>query len=226
MSANSLKLVALIAMTIDHIGYFIFPECLWMRIVGRVSFPVFAYMIAEGCRYTSCRSKYLLKMALIGVCMQIVMFIATQSLYQSVFISFTLAIIFIYLIDNALIRKQVRAWMCVVLYGVLVMFLCIGLPHMLCETDYHIDYGMVGVLIPVVCYYAKSRRNRLVVYAVSLIVLSLTYGDIQWFCLLSVLLMLAYNGKRGKCRLKNLFYIYYPIHLGVIFIIDMIINSF
>ena len=52
LSGNSLKIIAAIAMTVDHIGVVIFPNFAILRIIGRIAFPIFAFMIAEGCRYT------------------------------------------------------------------------------------------------------------------------------------------------------------------------------
>jgi len=39
-------------MTVDHLGFILFPSLIILRIIGRIAFPIFAYMIAEGCRYT------------------------------------------------------------------------------------------------------------------------------------------------------------------------------
>ena len=52
LTGNQLKLIALVTMTIDHIGMQLFPRVRLLRIIGRLAFPIFAYMIAEGCRYT------------------------------------------------------------------------------------------------------------------------------------------------------------------------------
>lgn len=223
MSANVLKIIALVTMTIDHIGLMIFPDYEWMRIVGRIAFPIFAFMIAEGCRYTRSRSRYLLQIALMGIGMQIVTFIAIRSLYQSVFISFTLAIILIYLIDKAKNEQTIRCWIYVGVFAFVITFLCLGLPNVLQNTDYAIDYNIVGILIPVVCYFAKSKRQRIFVFAMSLAALSVFYGGNQWFCLLAIPLLGTYNYQRGRWRLKKLFYFYYPVHLCVIFVIGIII---
>lgn len=149
MSANVLKIIALIAMTVDHMGLMLFPEHIWMRVVGRIAFPIFAFMIAEGCRYTRNRLKYLLRIGFMGIGMQIVLFIATGSLYQSVFISFTMAIILIYAIDKAKSEKKIRYWMGVAAFVLAIKFLCLGLPQFLSKTDYDIDYNIVGIFIPV-----------------------------------------------------------------------------
>ena len=52
MTGNQLKIIALIAMTIDHVGLILLPQVELLRIIGRLSFPIFAYMIAEGCFFT------------------------------------------------------------------------------------------------------------------------------------------------------------------------------
>ena len=52
LSGNQLKIIAAISMTVDHLGFILFPSLIILRIIGRIAFPIFAYMIAEGCRYT------------------------------------------------------------------------------------------------------------------------------------------------------------------------------
>ena len=47
LSNNQLKILAMIAMTLDHVGVYLFPQVLWLRIVGRLAFPIYAFMIAE-----------------------------------------------------------------------------------------------------------------------------------------------------------------------------------
>lgn len=223
MSANVLKILALITMTIDHAGFMLFPEQKWMRIIGRIAFPIFAFMIAEGCRYTHNRRKYLLQIALMGVAMQLVMFIATKSLYQSVFISFTLAIMLIYVIDMAKEKKLIRYWVLVAVAAFAVAFACRGLQMLLPNTDYDIDYNLIGILLPVVCYFAEDKRRRMLVLTFGLVALSFFYGSIQWFCLLALPFIGIYNNQKGRCQIKQLFYIYYPAHLAVLFLIDRIL---
>lgn len=225
MSANILKIIALITMTIDHVGMLIFPNQEWMRMIGRIAFPIYAFMISEGCRHTHSRRRYLMKIGLMGIGMQVVLFAATGSLYQSVFISFTLAIILIYVMDKAKNERHIGDGICAGVLVLIIAFLCLGLPEVLYKTDYAIDYSIVGVLIPVGCYFAKNRTVRMFVLALGLIALSLFYGDVQWWCLLAIPLLGMYNYQKGRLQLKNLFYFYYPVHLCVIFMIGMIMNE-
>ena len=67
LSASTLKIIACIFMTVDHVGVHILPHVGILRVLGRVAFPIFAYFIAEGCRYTRNKPKRLLLMSLFGV---------------------------------------------------------------------------------------------------------------------------------------------------------------
>ncbi|MBO7736222.1 MAG: hypothetical protein J6S22_00120, partial [Clostridia bacterium] len=66
LSGNSIKILAAIAMVVDHVGLLFFPFNPIFRMIGRLAFPLFAYMIAEGCKYTKNKWKYLLLMAGLG----------------------------------------------------------------------------------------------------------------------------------------------------------------
>ena len=60
LDATALKLIGVVTMTIDHIGYILFPKLALLRIIGRLAYPVFAYLIAEGCTYSRYKTKYFL----------------------------------------------------------------------------------------------------------------------------------------------------------------------
>ena len=82
LTGNKLKLIALISMTVDHIGKFFFPSFIIFEIIGRIAFPIFAYMIAEGWKYTSNKKRYMLTIWGMGVLYQIIYYIFYSSLYQ------------------------------------------------------------------------------------------------------------------------------------------------
>ena len=60
LSGNSLKLIAALTMLIDHMGIMLFPNVAVLRCIGRISFPIFAFMISEGARYTKDKTRYFL----------------------------------------------------------------------------------------------------------------------------------------------------------------------
>jgi hypothetical protein len=76
------------------------------------------------------------------------------------------------------------------------------------------------VLLPVLIYGAGTKGLLL-----GLFLVALHYGGNQWLAFLSVPLLLAYNGQRGKAKLGRFFYWYYPVHLVVIYGISLIIKK-
>lgn len=92
-SATVLKWIALITMTADHIGFILFPQATALRVIGRIAMPVFAYLIAEGCRYSRHRLRYFLTVLGTGaVCAVAAYYAAGGTLYQNILITFALSI--------------------------------------------------------------------------------------------------------------------------------------
>ena len=70
MNRNHLKIIACVSMLCDHMGYLLFPQAFWLRWIGRLALPLFAFFIGEGCRHTHDRRKYVLQItALAAVCL-------------------------------------------------------------------------------------------------------------------------------------------------------------
>ena len=209
LTGNQLKILAMIAMTCDHVGVQIFPNLLWLRLIGRLAMPVYAYMIAEGCRYTRDRKKYLLRLLGLGTLCQVVYLVAMESLYQCILITFSLSVLLIWLMDEAENKKQ---WGKLFAGILLAFFLCVVLPDLLPGTDYEVDYGLPGVLLPVLIYSAGTRG-----LLIGLALVALKYGGVQWLAFLAVPFLLSYNGQRGRANIGRFFYWYYPAHLVAIY---------
>ncbi len=226
LSGNQLKILALIAMTCDHVGVELLPQIGFLRIIGRIAFPIFAYMISEGCRYTKNRQQYLLSVAAAALICQTVFFFVMGSLRQSVLVTFVLSIGLIYLVDRGRSQRTISAWILAggglaVVWGIAVL-----LPDLPPFADFSIEYGVWGVLLPVMIYFGGTKQEKLVMTAWGLMLLGFTYGGVQWFALLALPLLGQYSGKRGSWRLKYFFYIYYPLHLVVIYRISMLLQRY
>lgn len=222
LSGNSLKLIALLAMTIDHIGAYLLPQYSILRIIGRLAFPVFAYMIAEGCKYTKNRRRYLSNMTYLAFICQAAAFITTRSLNMCIIVTFSLSITIIYTIDYMLKKRDTKSFAAALIVLFAVYFVSEMLPKALIGTDYNIDYGFFGILTPVFIYLGKSKLEKISMAAFALVLVASALGGVQWYALLTIPLLIMYNGKRGKMKLKNLFYIYYPAHLAVIYLIGLV----
>ncbi len=215
MTNNQLKVLALVSMTLDHIGVQLFPGSVLLRILGRLALPIFAFMIAEGCAHTKNRRRYLLQMAGLALVCQLVYFFAMGSLYQCILVTFSLSIVLIYALQGGKTGQMAAAFA-----GVLV--LTEVLPGLLTGTDYAVDYGFFGVLLPVLIWLGRTKGQKLALCALGLALLGAAYGGVQWFALLTLPLLALYNGSRGSRKLKWLFYWYYPLHLVVIYGISLL----
>lgn len=212
-------------MTCDHVGKLLLPQAMILQIIGRLAFPIFAYMIAEGCYYTRSRAKYLRNLAAVALLCQIVYFVAMGSLYQCIMVTFSLSVLLIFGWSSLRDRPRTPArTAAVVLLTAGIAFFCGGLPYLLPHSDFAVDYGLVGVMTPVVVYFCPDRMTKLTGLAGMLAFLSLDVGGIQWWSLAAVPLLMLYNGERGAWRLKHFFYLYYPLHLAVIYLIWMLLH--
>ena len=215
LTGNQLKLIALVSMTLDHAGLILLPHVPLLRILGRLAFPIYAYMIAEGCRHTHHRKRYLLSMAGLALACQAVYLLAAGSLYMSVLVSFSLAILTIYALDFARERGGIAFLLPLAALSA-VVFLTRALPRLLPGTDYDIDYGLWGILLPVLVYLAEGKGEKLLMASLALGMIALDSSTVQWWSLAALPLLYAYNGTRGKWKMKYLFYVYYPLHLVVL----------
>lgn len=216
LSGNALKILAMIFMTCDHVAVELLPDWDFLRIIGRLAMPIYAYMIAEGCRFTHDRKKYLWRLSSLALLCQVVYFFAVGSLYQCILVTFSLSVCLIWALETS-----PKSW------GLLVFlasaFLCEGLPVLLKGTDFAVDYGIVGVCLPSLVYFGRTREEKLLGFTLGLILLALQYGGIQWFGLGAVPLLMLYSGERGKLSIGRLFYFYYPAHLVVIYGLSLLL---
>ena len=218
LTGNLLKLIAMLTMTIDHIGAILLPQYRILRIIGRLAMPIYAFMIAEGCHHTHDRKAYFLRLLGLAILCQVVYAAVDRSLYQCILVTFSLSVGLICAIDNA--RKKKTPGSILAATGLT------GVVYLICEKlvlfvpGFHVDYGFWGVLLPVIVYF--GGRN-IVAFAIGVFALCLSIGHIQWWAMLSVPLLALYNGQRGKHRLGWLFYLYYPAHLVILYAISYLL---
>ena len=224
LTNNQLKIIAMISMLIDHIGVQIYPDLQILRIIGRLAFPIFAYMIAEGCFYTKNKTRYLLMIFGLGFICQLVFYFFMGSLYQGILMTFSLSIIGIYAIDFYLNNKNLKSLCLMLLTSIGIIFVSLILPMILNNTDFEFDYTLLGILLPITIYFSKHKLLKLLFVAVISILLSILYVPYQLYSLLALPLLLLYNGERGKYKLKYLFYIFYPAHLVIIYFLSFFLR--
>ena len=225
LNNNQLKIIAMISMLIDHIGVAFFPGVRIFRCLGRLAFPIYAYMIAEGCRYTKNRKRYFGMMAAMAIVFQVVYFVFMNSLYQGILVNFALSIAAIFAIDSFIKNKRTINRILTSSIVLLVLFISIILPITLSEYGFSIDYDLYGLCLPILVYFAPNKKWGLIFISILLTVMSITSGVYyQLLSLLTIPLFILYNGERGNKKLKYVFYLFYPIHLVLIYAIMFLLT--
>ena len=208
IDAFTLKMIAAVTMLIDHVGCIFFPQYVFLRIIGRISFPIFAFLIVEGFMHTKDVNKYILRMMVFAIITEIPFDFAFYGTYnwghQNVLITFSLAIIAMY-IDRLYKRKV----------GIAAAFALALLAEFIGS-----DYGMFGVIVVMMFYWNYDRfYNKLIFGTASLVLLASSY---QVFDVMAMIPIGLYNGKKG-IGVKYFFYVFYPGHLLVLYLIHMLI---
>ncbi len=236
LTGNQLKFLAALLMLIDHFGVMLYPEIESLRIIGRLSFPIFAFLIAEGCTHTKNKQNYFLGIFLLGVFCQTVFYFTQGSTNLGILITFSIAILLCYLLQmlKETLVSQDKSLL-IKIFLLIAFILAIGVTYMLNQKIY-VDYGFWGCVLPAFACLCRSvtvngktylkglDQNfiHVVLFGTGLYILSLQYGDIQMYSLWALPLLLLYSGKRGEYRLKWFFYIFYPVHFAVLAFIEQL----
>lgn len=240
LSASTLKIIACIFMVIDHIGAILLPDILILRVIGRLSYPIFAYFLAEGCRYTRNKLKRFLLVLGLAVLCEVVAFAVTGEPDGGILVNFCMAILLIYQVQACKKALAQRKWGMAVLWFLLFGISVCGVRYAIGHILY-VDYGFWGVLIPVwACLpdykegeapaflrHFSGRGWKLAAFSAGLLLLCAsrdTFINIQSFSLLAIPLLACYNGTPGRKGLKYGFYIFYPAHLAVLWSIAAILE--
>jgi uncharacterized membrane protein len=228
MNSAQLKILACVFMLIDHIGAVLYPDMRILRIIGRLAFPIFVFLIAEGYRRTKDITDYMGRLLVFALISQLAFNAAflgsatkPDSLYLNVLFTLVMGLYGIYIYDK---HKN--------LFHVILI-------AVICEL-LHTDYGAFGVILVFVSHkyhdnfskLTKSYVFLMMLYVVDWIVsvkvsnpslsfrdIIFSYFTIEPIALLSLIFIKFYNGQRGF-KLRYLFYSFYPAHLFILSLID------
>jgi hypothetical protein len=235
LNTNQIKLIAIAAMTIDHLIWALFPgtQAVWyvfaLHIIGRLTAPIMWFFIAEGCHYTHHPGKYMLRLFLFAVISHFAydfafgipfLPLSTGAFNQtSVMWSLAWAVVLIFIGRN----DRIPQWMKIVS---IVLICVISFPS---------DWSSIAVMCPFFLYAHRGNFKMqawdivlwtFIYAAVYFLFLDKLYGVLQMFTFLSIPILSRYSGERGKWKgMKWLFYLYYPAHLVVIGIIRVILHG-
>ena len=226
-TSNQLKMIAILAMTIDHLVCVVYPGypkvwwILLLHIIGRLTAPTMWFLIAEGYHYTGNLKKYIGRLFFFAVIshfaynfafgIPFIPFQTTVFNQTSVIWSLAWGVVAIALMDEK--RFSFSKWQQVlILLGIcLITFCsdwsCIAVMAIVGIERYRGNLrGQVREMMIYVCFYAL----------VYFLFIDKVYGILQLFVIICVPFIKNYNGKRGSWKgMKRFFYLYYPAHLIV-----------
>ncbi len=213
LSNFDLKIIAIITMTIDHIGAIMYPNIDIFRIIGRISFPIFAFLLVEGFNHTSNKLKYFLRLLFFAI--------ITQPIYNYAFnnqelnILFTFSLSFLLLSSLDFIKKIINKYSKGIenyLYKT-VFYSLIYILFALSSLILNVDYQALGVSLVFIFYLSSNIYLSFLLYLLTVIFLAT--NTIQFYSLLSFIFINLYNGNKGN-NIKYFFYLYYPLHLLIL----------
>ena len=221
-----LKLIAVCTMFIDHMGDTLFPGVMWLRCIGRVAFPIFCFLIAEGCVHTHDRKKYALRLLVFAVLSEIPFNLMTGRAVwnpydQNVLWTLLLGAAVCWLMDGALKRRTAPAF---VLTGA-AMVAAFWLLEVFCT-----DYGGWGMLLVAMFYgvrrapYGQAAKMAAQAVGLAFFCIGVMGGvTIELWALTALVPIWLYNGQRGFSHkaVQYGFYAFYPLHILILSLIAL-----
>lgn len=234
ISADLLKVTAIVTMVIDHTGAVLFPDVLYLRLIGRISFPIFTWLIVMGFTHTSNLKKYLLRMGVFAVISEIPFDLAMSGTvtfqWQNIYFTLFLDLVMLCFLKKALDAGERR----MVPFAVAAAMLLAGVLNF--------DYKCAGPVLAA-SFYLYVRRGKpvltggFILFCLSYLLLPLVSGasitniyvwtgaaatvSNEIFGILAIPLIRNDNGIRRWKKGKYVFYLFYPLHLLILYGISL-----
>ena len=224
LDREQLKIIAVIAMTADHLAWVIWPgytraiPVIALHCIGRITAPIMWYFIAEGYFHTRSIKRYALRLLAFAVISHFAYAFAfgipfvpfKTSIFNQTGIMWSLfwGLIGLHISNESRLKDWQKVFAMLVICGVSFCadWSCIAAMAIVYIGAYRGDFKKQMIsMMAFVCIYAA-------VYALCI---DGTYGMIQLFAAASIPLLGKYNGQRGKAAAKWGFYLYYPLHLAL-----------
>lgn len=207
-----MQLIAMLTMLIDHVGLVFFPHQETWRIIGRISFPIYAYALVQGHRYTSSRIRYISRLAVIGVVSQIPYQLALDTSGLNVVITLLVGALVLSVLERS--DSRLLSWMIVVAACALM-------------SEFPFDYGAYGLLLILIFRYAQASWQVPLHMILNLLFLFLNNWGLQIWSVIPTALI-AYGPQVWK-KLESIrvsrwiWRSFYPLHLALIAILRVLV---
>jgi len=227
ISQELLKLIACLTMLIDHIGYVFFPANNILRVIGRISFPLYCFLLCQGLLHTKKPLRYFLRFLAVMVISEIpfdLLFFGGITLaHQNVMFTLLLG-----LLMGLCIRRIPQ---------LPLKMLCV-VPFAFAAELLQADYGGYGIFIIALFLFSQHTAHPRLTELLGLFLFAICQYDVQitilgidlpfqLFAMLSMVPICLYNGKKVTASpfVKWGFYLFYPLHLVVLLLIKSLISA-
>lgn len=241
MNSSQLKILAINAMVLDHIAWILFPNIKIFHIIGKVAFPIFCYMIAEGYLKTRNKKKYLIRLIMIALISEIPFIITFRLAFGEQFIALNtifdlvFGLIAIWIYDTSKSKYKILAVWFISILGLVLMvdgdFEGVWMIYFFYK--YHDDFNtmakkicmivILGIAINISYMFINGIMCGAELSLIMNYILSANFlGSliINLFTLLALIPIKFYSGKKGL-NVKWLFYGFYPAHLLILYSIKV-----
>lgn len=233
LNGNQIKLIAIIAMTIDHVTWILWPgyDTRWwillLHIIGRLTAPIMWFFIAEGYYHTRDLKKYCLRLLILAIVSHFAYCFAlnipflpfTTGFFNQtgVILSLLCGLLILVVLNTA----SIPGW------GKVLLIIA------LCVLSFPADWSCIGALAIMGIGMNRGNFRKQMFWMMAFVFMyaivffffiDKVYAVLQLFTALSIPILRAYNGERGKWKgMKWLFYIYYPLHLVLLGVLRVVL---
>lgn len=231
LSSFSLKMIAVITMLIDHCAVFFVHDnrllYLAMRSIGRLSFPLYCFLLVEGYFHTRNKLKHCINLIVFAILSEVpydltrgVLFsMDKQNVIFTLLIGFVViwALDWVHLEDKNSTGRNLELNIMNGIISLIVSVVGLGLAYILNST-----YSYTGVFL-IIAFYAFHNKRIGRIIGNAFFNIGLYSPGVQWMGVFSAVIIELYNGKPGARKWKYFFYLFYPVHLLVLVALERLI---
>ena len=202
-------------MFLDHYHYVIGGSEI-LNVIGRIAFPIFAFTLNEGYVHTRSLKKYLLRLFIFAVSIQMPSILFGYDYPMNIFFTLFLGLLSIYIFN----LKKMNVILKIILIGFILFF----------SQKFKLDYGIYGILVIINFNIFRNNKFKILMNFLVLNIYNVIFPkvfdlpDTQLFSLISLVFIFMYNGEKGR-SMKYFFYLFYPIHFFILEVIKFILEK-
>lgn len=202
-------------MFLDHYHYIVDGSEI-LNVIGRIAFPIFAFTLNEGYVHTRSLKKYLLRLFIFAVSIQMPSILFGYDYPMNIFFTLFLGLLSIYIFN----LKKMNVILKIILIGFILFF----------SQKFKLDYGIYGILVIINFNIFRNNKFKILMNFLVLNIYNVIFPkvfdlpDTQLFSLISLVFIFMYNGEKGR-SMKYFFYLFYPIHFFILEVIKFILEK-